>query len=328
MLYPNRFSRALMPVVFAFAAAAALCGAPYRTTYVVAQDGSGDFRSIQEAIDDCKSFPYEPVTIRVKPGEYWGRVTVPAWNTKLRIVGEGEVTLVNDLHFKSVGRGRNSTFMTATLEVLADEFTAVNLRIVNAAGPIGQALALRVEGDRSAFFNCRLEGNQDTLYVAGDGNRNYFKDCRIEGTTDFIFGEATAFFEACEILAKADSYITAASTREGREYGLVFKNCILRAEEGIEQVYLGRPWRMHAKTVFLNCEYGDFVAAERWGSWGLEDPGATVYYAEYFGEEAPSAFSERADWTHALSDEEAARYDRERVLRGWQPIRQPTTHNN
>jgi pectinesterase len=180
----------------------------------VAQDGTGDYTTIQQAIDASRSFPDQRVTIYVRDGTYREKIVVPACNTRLSILGESvDKTIITwDDYFNKINRGRNSTFYTATLDVEADDFYAENLTIENSAGPVGQALALSVKGDRCVFRNCRITGNQDTLYTDGLSSRQYFDNCYIEGTTDFIFGAATVLFNNCTICSKSNSYITTAST--------------------------------------------------------------------------------------------------------------------
>src|SRR5690606_12468277 len=131
------------------------------------------------------------------------------------------------------------------------DFTMKHLTVENSAGPVGQAVALHVEGDRCHFENCRFLGHQATVYTAGEGARQFFSGCYISGTTDFLFGEATAAFYRCQIHSKSASYITAASTPEPIPYGYLFLECELTADEGVDGVYLGRPWRDHAKVVFI-----------------------------------------------------------------------------
>ena len=165
-------------------------------------------------------------------------------------------------------RGRNSTFYTYTLLVIADDFYAENLTIENSAGPVGQALALYVKGDRCVFRNCRILGNQDTLYTDGLNSRQYFEGCYISGTTDFIFGPATVLFNNCTIHSLRDSYITAASTPQGKPFGYVFMNCKITAAPEAKKVYLGRPWRDYARIVFfeLRTWYSGIVPAG-WSNW-------------------------------------------------------------
>ena len=177
-------------------------------------------------------------------------------------------------------RGRNSTFHTATLLVQGDAVRLENLTIKNTAGPVGQAVALSVEADRCSLENCRLIGCQDTLYCDGANARQHYENCYIEGTTDFIFGGATALFENCTIHSKADSYVTAASTPQGRAYGFVFLKCKLTASDGVKKVYLGRPWRSYAKTIFVQCELGAHIRPEGWNNWNSAEKEQTVFYAE------------------------------------------------
>jgi len=293
--------------------------AQYATEMTVAQDGSGEFASIQAAIDAAKAFPDKPIAIFIKNGVYQEKVKVHAWNTHLTLKGEDkEKTVITfDDHFDKINRGRNSTFHTYTLLVQANDFRAENLTIENTAGPVGQAVALAVEADRCAFINCNIKGHQDTLYVAGEGARQCFRDCYIEGTTDFIFGEATAFFENCRIHCKADSYITAASTPKDIDYGFVFLNCTLTADEGVNKAYLGRPWRDYAKTVFINCEMGSHILPEGWDNWSSPEREQTIFYAEYNSQGPGAAPQQRVDWSHQLSRKEAKGYTLEKVFREW-----------
>ena len=149
-----------------------------------------------------------------------------------------------------------------------NSITFRNLTIENNAARLGQAVALHTEGDKLVFINCRILGNQDTIYTGAAGTRLYFADCYIDGTTDFIFGPSTAFFENCEIRSKTNSYVTAASTPKDIAVGYVFKNCRLTADPGVDKVYLGRPWRPYAATVFINCEMGKHIRPEGWHNWG------------------------------------------------------------
>lgn len=290
--------------------------AQYQQKITVAQDGSGDYLSIQQAIDACKAFPDERVLVYVKNGVYHEKVKVPACNTKLSIIGESvEKTIIsNDDYFKKIDRGRNSTFYTYTLMVEADDFYAENLTIKNTAGPIGQAVALHVNGDRCVFKNCRLCGHQDTLYTEGQNSRQYFSNCFIEGSTDFIFGAATVLFRGCTIHSLSNSYITAASTPQGKSYGYVFQNCELTAADGVSKVYLGRPWRDYAKVVFMNCELGKHILPEAWANWSKTTRDKTAYYAEYKNTGAGANPESRIEWSHQLNSIQAAEYTLENIL--------------
>jgi pectinesterase len=174
-----------------------------------------------------------------------------------------------------------------------------------------------VEGDRCVFRNCRILGNQDTLYTAGQNSRQYFTNCHIEGTTDFIFGAATVLFENCTICSKADSYITAASTPKGKPYGYVFSHCKLTAKEGVTKVFLGRPWRDYAKTVFIHCEMGAHILPAGWSNWGGTTRDKTAFYAEYGNTGPGSHTSGRVPWSHQLTKMQAKKYNREIILKKW-----------
>ncbi len=286
--------------------------------YVVAQDGSGDFTTIQSAIDASKAFPYQRVKILIKKGVYHEKVLVPSCNTMLSLIGESEDSTIITYgdFFDKIAKGRNSTFYTATVRVEANDFHAENLTIENSAGPVGQALALSVEADRCSFKHCKLLGNQDTLYVARENAKQYFSECYIEGTTDFIFGEATVLFDKCVIKSKANSFITAASTAQGVSYGFVFKDCSIQAAPGIEKVYLGRPWRKYAKTVYLNCNMGSFILPAGWDNWRDSANEKTAFFAEYKNTGEGSAIAKRVSWSKQLTDKQAKSYTVENILGG------------
>ncbi len=283
---------------------------------VVAQDGSGDYKTIQEAVDACRIFPDKPFSIRVKNGVYREKVAILEGNTHLTIIGESvdktDISCVD--YFNKINRGRNSTFYTYTLKVEAGDFRMENITVENTAGPVGQALALYVEGDRCVFVNCRFLGNQDTVYAAGRIGRQYFYSCYIEGTTDFIFGEATALFEKCTIHAKANSFLTAASTAPGKAFGYVFKDCKITAAEGVTKVFLGRPWRGFANVAFLNCEMGSFIVPEGWDNWSNPENEKTATFQEYQNTGAGADRSKRVSWSHEMTSKEAAAFTKEMMF--------------
>lgn len=290
--------------------------AQYATYITVAADGSGDYSSIQSAINDTKSFPDQKITIFIKKGIYREKVRIYPWNTNLQLIGadQDSTIIIWDDHFKKINQGRNSTFQTYTVSVEANDCVLSNLTIRNSAGPIGQAIALSVSGDRIVIKQCILLGNQDTVYCTGEGNRQYFSDCYIEGTTDYIFGNAIVFLEKCQLHSLSNSFITAASTTINQDYGFVFRQCKLTAAEGVDRVYLGRPWRTFAKTVFISCDYGSHILAEGWNDWGKESNQKTAYYGEY----APGYdLKNRVSWSKKITKKEANRYTSARVFRDW-----------
>ncbi|WP_339881352.1 pectate lyase [Polaribacter vadi] len=281
----------------------------------VSKNGKGDYTTIQQAINNSKSFPYKRVTIFIKDGIYYEKVKIHEWNSNITLVGESkEKTIITfDDYFDKINLGRNSTFFTQTLLVEANNVVLKNLTIENSAGEVGQAVALAVSSDEVAVINCKLLGNQDTLYASGNG-KQYYKDCYIEGTTDFIFGSATAFFENCQIHSKKDSYITAASTDKKTEFGFVFKDCKITSDENVTKVYLGRPWRIYAKTVFITSNLGKHILAVGWHNWSKPEAEKTTFYAEFKNLGDGFHPNERAKWSHQLNDDEAKKYTLKNVL--------------
>ena len=293
---------------------------------VVDPAGRGDFLTVQEAVDAAPDALHDGrFTILVKPGTYRERVIIP-WNKRhmlLKGLDAGRTVIVYGNAAKQPWGNFSGTIGTsgsATLFVHAEDVTLEDLTVENDAGRVGQAVALFTNGDRFTARRCRFLGNQDTLYTFGkygeDGNfiRNSFFDCYIEGTTDFIFGSSTAWFERCEIRAKADSYITAASTLPGQPFGYVFKDCRLTAAPDVTAVYLGRPWRPYAQTVFIGCELGAHIRPEGWHNWNDPDREKTAYYAEYGCTGPGASTAARAPWAHVLSPAEAARYTYDNVM--------------
>lgn len=289
---------------------------PYEFYKVVAGDGSGDYTTIQAAIDDAKSFPPQRITIFVKNGRYHEKVKVHEWNTDITLIGESkdQTVITYDDYFGKINSGINSTFHTYTLLVEGDGFVARNLTIKNSSGDVGQAVALSVHANNAIIINCNILGNQDTLYVSGNGFKMYFENCLIEGTTDFIFGGATAWFEKCTLHSLKNSYITAASTPEGTAFGLVFNNCKLTAAGGVTAVYLGRPWRPYAKTVFINCQMDGHIKPEGWHNWNKPNAEKTSFYAEYNCSGAGYRPSDRVVWSHKLTKKQVKTYTVENCL--------------
>jgi pectinesterase len=295
---------------------------PVRLT--VAPDGTGDYRTIQEAVMAVRDFMQVPATIFIKNGTYHEKLLVPLQKTNITLLGESKEGTIITFGDYSGDAEKHSTYTSATVRVEGNDFTAENITFENSAGRVGQAVALHVEGDRATFRNCRMLGNQDTLFLAVENSRQYYQDCYIEGTTDFIFGSSTAVFERCTIFSKTNSYITAASTWPRQPFGLVFLNCKLTAGPEAKKVYLGRPWRPNARTVFLNTEMGEHIAPTGWENWGKVSNEATAYYAE-FGSIGPGANAkDRVKWSRQLTAREAKQYTLKNIFAGpvgWEPVR-------
>lgn len=286
---------------------AAVGATVWKDTLVVARDGTGDYRTLNEAMEGIRAFMDYRVTVLIKNGIYKEKVVVPSWLQNVDFIGEdAEKTIITyDDHANIRKMG---TFRTYTLKVEGSGITFRNLTIENNAAPLGQAVALHTEGDRLAFLNCRLLGNQDTVYTGAAGTRLLFKDCYIEGTTDFIFGPSTALFDFCIIHSKRDSYITAASTPSDVKVGYVFRDCKLTAADGVSKVYLGRPWRPYAATVFIRCEMGRHIRPEGWHNWKNEANEQTARYAEYQNFGPGAASGSRVKWGRQLTAREASLY--------------------
>ena len=287
-------------------------------TIVVARDGSGQFRNIDDAIEVCRAFMDYHKVIYVKKGTYKEKLIIPSYLTNIEICGESrdETVITYDDHANiPMTDGRKmGTFRTYTLKIEGNSITLKNITIENNAPRIGQAVALHTEGDKLVFINCRFLGNQDTVYTGAEGTRLYFKDSYIEGTTDFIFGPSVAWFENCDIRDKSNSYVTAASTPAGQKYGYVFNNCRITCEEGVDKCYLGRPWRPYAYTLFMNCELGKHIRPEGWHNWGNESNEKTTRYMEYNNRGEGSNTSKRCAWSKQLTKKEAAKITIEEVF--------------
>jgi pectinesterase len=212
------------------------------------------------------------------------------------------------------------TFRTASTVIDADDFTAENVTFENSAGPVGQALAIRIEGDRVAFRNCRFLGWQDT--VLANRGRQYFTNCFIAGHVDFIFGGATSFFDNCELRCLRNGYITAASTPEEQPFGFVFFDCIISGEKPEVRTFLGRPWRNYASCCFLDARMGEVVRPEGWNDWNKPEAQRTARYSE-FNSTGPGANPEaRVKWARNLTASQAGALSVEKVLHGsdgWNP---------
>ena len=280
-------------------------------TLFVARDGTGQFRTIGEAVEVCRAFMEYHKVIYVKNGVYKEKLIIPSWLTNIEICGESAdktiITFDDHANIRLTETNKPmGTFRTYTVKVEGSDITFKNITIENNAAKLGQAVALHTEGDRLVFIGCRFLGNQDTIYTGVGNTRVYFKDCYIEGTTDFIFGPSTAWFEGCTIHSKANSYVTAASTPQDVPYGYVFNHCRLTAAPSVTKVYLGRPWRPYAYTLFMNCELGSHIVPVGWHNWNNTDNEKTARYLEYNNTGEGAKTPERAPWSKQLTKKESA----------------------
>lgn len=290
--------------------------------FIVSKTEEGAFVTVQEAINAVPDFRKKVTTVFIRNGIYKEKLVLPASKTNVRFVGENRdntILTYDDYASKKNRFGEEmGTTGSTSFFVFGDGFTAENITFENSAGPVGQAVAVRIDGDRVTFLNCRFLGFQDTLYPHGEKSRQYYKNCYIEGTVDFIFGWSTALFEECEIYCKkGGGYVTAASTLEETKFGFVFRNCRITGDAEAETYYLGRPWRPYAKTVFIDCYLDKQIKPEGWHNWNKKDAESTAFYAEYNSRGPGADTKKRVAWSRRLTDEEAARYTKENILGDW-----------
>jgi pectinesterase len=280
----------------------------YIYTFTVAQDGTGDYTSIQQAIDAIRVYPLAAITVYIKNGVYNEKINLSVNNTDVTFIGEDRDSTIITFNDYS-GKGTLTTFSSYTAKISGNRFRAENITFTNTAGTVGQALALYVDADKAIFKNCKFLGNQDTIFVGGENSRQLFLDCYIEGTTDFIFGPATAIFKNCTIRCKKDSYITAANTTKDKPYGLIFLNCTITTDSIVTKMFLGRPWRAYAKTVFIKCNLPKAITPSGWDNWSNPENEKTVFYAEYKNNGEGAAAQNRVKWSTQLSDKDAQQYN-------------------
>ncbi len=291
---------------------------------VVALDRSGDFPTVQRAVDHVLDHPPRDLSraiLEIRPGVYRERVKVPRDKVNFTFAGADAASTVISANVSAAAAG--GTFFSPVVEVNADGFQAHNITFENTFGVGSQAVALSIHADRATFRNCRFVGWQDTLYAAW--GRQYYRDCYIEGHVDFIFGNAAAVFDRCQIHSRGQGYIAAQSrTAPDEPTGLIFRQCRLTAEPEVKAVFLGRPWRDFARTVYIDCWMGDHIRPEGWDNWGIPAREKTAWFAES-GSSGPGANPDmRAPWARSLTPAMAAAFAPEVFLKGadgWNPLK-------
>ncbi|PIN12047.1 Pectinesterase [Handroanthus impetiginosus] len=277
----------------------------WRPNAVVAQDGSGQFRKINDAIAQVPKKNDKVFVIYVKAGLYKENVIIPKGAHKIVLIGDGPLK-TRITGNKCFAKG-TKTFQSATVAINADDFVAKDIAFENTAGPEGhQAVALRVSGDRAVFFNVHIDGHQDSLYA--HTYRQYYRDCSISGTIDFIFGDALAIFQNCKFIVRKPMdnqacMVTAQGRVDPRSQGaIVIQNSDIQAEPAFLatkpaiKAYLGRPWKELSRTIIMQSNIGGFIAPEGWSPWMGTFALDTLYYAEYQNRGPGSDLSKRVTW--------------------------------
>ncbi len=294
------------------------------STIIVAQDGSGDHKTIQAALDAVPLNNKKPITIIIKNGVYKEKIHLDSTKNFVTLAGEDKFNtiLTWDDHTGKVSPKGDTINTRTSWSFLskADNFTASNITFQNDAGfTAGQAVAVESDGDKAIFNNCRFIGNQDVLFTNSETSRQYYKQCYIEGTTDFIFGSATVWFEQCHIHSKKNSHITAASTPPDKKFGYVFNDCILTGDTSLHNVSLGRPWRPYAAVVYIRCYIGEHVKPEGWSNWNNTENFKTTRYAEYKNYGPSANQTKRVNWAKQMTDDEAKEFTLKNFFNDWKP---------
>lgn len=284
---------------------------------VVDINGSGDYITVQEALDAVPDNNDQSLVILVKKGMYREKVRLSHKKTNVILVGEDvdSTTITwDDYGNKMLVNGDPAigghTFSTYTFRADADGFQAYNINFNNSTTK-GQGVAFHSNGDKQILYHCRLTGNQDT-YFDNFRTRRFIKDCYISGTTDFIFGFGVTLFDSCQIHSKRSSYITASSTPQHYKFGHVLKNCFITREQHNDSIYLGRPWFPYSNTVFYECYLPAGIVKEGWGGWS--DRQETCFYREYNNYGPGSDTTERVDFGKQLTSKQAVEYTMKNIF--------------
>ncbi|GGF22498.1 pectinesterase family protein [Flavobacterium limi] len=284
---------------------------------VVAKDGSGNYSSVQAAVNAAPSNSSARTKIYIKNGTYYEVITVPSNKTNLTLIGQsstGTILTYNNYASKinpATGTAYGTSNSASTF-INGAGFYALNLTFANSSGPVGQAVAVRSTADKAVFKNCRFLGNQDTYYP--HSGRSYHENCYFEGTTDFIFGGAIAYFQNCQLYTKGGSSITAANTASHLAYGFVFNNCQITGS-GSNITDLGRPWGGYASVTFMNTSMTNAIKAAGWNDWGNAANQATARFAEYNNSGAGNVPASRVSWSKKLTAAQATSYTKLNVLK-------------
>jgi len=298
----------------------------HATSVTVAKDGSGNYTTVQAAINAVPDNNSSWYTINIKNGTYNEKVTISSKKTYVYLKGTSNTSTI--ITYSKCSSTAGGTEASATVTVKAANFKAANIYFKNdfdydnSSYSNKQAVALAAEGDKQVYKNCRLHSHQDTLLLWSGTGRQYFSGCYIEGHTDFIFGNGTALFNNCTIysLKKSGASITAPSTYSSTSYGLIFMNCTVSAgSNSAKTVYLGRPWHpsssssIKSMAVYYKCALGAHIATAGWTSMSGVSPSTQRMY-EYSNTGSGAVVNSSRP---QLSSSAAANYTVTKILNGW-----------
>ncbi|KAG8475278.1 hypothetical protein CXB51_032104 [Gossypium anomalum] len=286
-------------------------------TIRVDQSGKGDFKTVQKAIDSIPSNNKKWIRILISPGVFREKVTIPY--DKPCIFLEGAGRLLTRIEWNSHMRTCDSATLTSFPDsIVAKGITFKNFyniplaTIPNIKNTVKPALAARIYGDKSAFYNCAFFGLQDTLWdVQG---RHYFKNCYVEGAIDFIFGSGQSIYESCEInltIGKyAPQYPNGYITAQGRNSsddpsGFVFKSCVFT---GTGKTYLGRAYGAYSRVIIYKSVMTDIIDASGWDAWTYVHHEGNLMYAENSCRGAGANTSKRVPWLRKLSASQLSQF--------------------
>lgn len=304
------------------------CASAYTTDITVAQDGSGNYKTVQEALDSIPSNNSSRQIIYIKNGTYREKVRVT--KPYVSLIGQDKKkTIITYNDHVDTSKSNAYNMETPTVIIKAKDFSAENINFTNESGQIERANAIKVQADRAAFYNCTIFGGQDTLLLNNAGQRAYFDKCNISGDVDFIYGAMIAAFNKCVITSNDKTgYITAASTPQEQKYGFLFQYCVLNADSSVKKggVYLGRPWRPYASVVYKSCNMGSHINLTGWNNWGNASNESTARYMEYGSSGDGYNKDKRVKWAKILSDNEIKNYTVSNYMKGndnWNPVNKP-----
>ncbi|KAL2327551.1 hypothetical protein Fmac_020978 [Flemingia macrophylla] len=290
----------------------------------VAQDGSGNFKTISEALAAIPPTYEGRYVVYVKTGVYDETVTVTKKMINLTMFGDGMDKSIITGNKNYVDGVR--TFQTASFVVLGDGFLGKDMGFQNTAGAAKhQAVAARVQADQAVFYNCLFDGYQDTLYA--QTHRQYYRDCVITGTIDFIFGDASAVFQNCTMVVRKplenqQNIVTAQGRIDKQEdTGFVLQKCVIKAADDLApetKNYLGRPWKEFSRTIIMESQIDNLIHPDGWLPWEGDFALNTLYYGEYNNNGVGANTNARVPWPtrHNINRDEATRYTIEAFLQG------------